>query len=405
MRVAFVNPAAELGGAERSIVTLLEALPASAPDIGLHLILGDEGPLAEEARALGVPVSIVPLPQAVARVGEAGLRVASPLSTVGQLPRVSLGVATHGLGLARVLLQLAPDIIHTNGLKSHLIAAAVRPGRSRLVWHLQDFIGQRRLGRPLLSALRPRAHLVIADSEAVASDARAHLPGIPVTAVYNSVDTERFSPGPADGEALDQLAGFPPAERGTVRIGLVATYAIWKGHEVFLRAAGLLADQLGLPPMRFYVVGGPVYRTSGSQRSETGLRRLAAEVAPTAAVGLVPFQRETAAIYRALDVVVHASTEPEPFGLVIAEAMACGRSVVVARAGGAAELFTEGLTALGHTPGDPASLAAAVRRLAAEPALRRRLGSAARAHAVERFPARRFAEDVIKAYESVIHHS
>src|SRR5262249_14978265 len=70
------------------------------------------------------------------------------------------------------------------------------------------------------------------------------------------------------------------------------------------------------------------------------------------AAGLVPFQEDTAAVYRALDVVVHASTQPEPFGLTIAEAMSCSRPVVVARAGGAAGLFSRGPHALGGPPRD-----------------------------------------------------
>jgi glycosyltransferase involved in cell wall biosynthesis len=80
---------------------------------------------------------------------------------------------------------------------------------------------------------------------------------------------------------------------------------------------------------------------------------------------------------RALDVVVHASTSPEPFGLVIAEAMACERPVIVSVAGGAAEIVTLGVDALGHHPGDAEGLAARMTELAIDPALRRRLGSAA----------------------------
>ena len=80
---------------------------------------------------------------------------------------------------------------------------------------------------------------------------------------------------------------------------------------------------------------------------------------------------------RALDVVVHASTEPEPFGLVIAEAMACGRPVIASRAGGAAEIVEPGVDGLSFSPGDVGQLAGAIARLAADPDERRRLGEAA----------------------------
>ena len=53
---------------------------------------------------------------------------------------------------------------------------------------------------------------------------------------------------------------------------------------------------------------------------------------------------------RALDIVVHASTEPEPFGLTIAEGMASGRAVIVSAAGGAAEIVQDGVDALTCAP-------------------------------------------------------
>ena len=103
----------------------------------------------------------------------------------------------------------------------------------------------------------------------------------------------------------------------------------------------------------------------------------------------VPFQNEPAAVYQAMDIVVHASTEREPFGRTIVEGMACGCAVVVANDGGAAELFTDGVDALGYKMGDAQALAARLDELVGDPALRARLGREARASAVERFSAER----------------
>ena len=77
----------------------------------------------------------------------------------------------------------------------------------------------------------------------------------------------------------------------------------------------------------------------------------------TEVVGFTGYVDDVPAALRSLDIVVHASTEPEPFGMVIAEGMAARRAVVAARAGGAAELFDDGVDAIGHTPGNAAELA------------------------------------------------
>src|SRR5262249_54761573 len=108
-------------------------------------------------------------------------------------------------------------------------------------------------------------------------------------------------------------------------------------------------------------------------------------VGPAGRLGFAPPQDAPAAVFGALDVVVHASTRPEPFGRVIVEAMACGRAVVAAPTGGAAELFDDGVSALACPPGDAGALALALRRLIGDPALRRSLGDARRARAGAQF--------------------
>ena len=106
---------------------------------------------------------------------------------------------------------------------------------------------------------------------------------------------------------------------------------------------------------------------------------------------------------RALDIVVHASTDPEPFGLVIAEAMACRKPVVVSRAGGASELIEPGVNALAFTPGDAAELARCIEELAGDANLRERLGRAGRSMAEQRFHRRRMVSELTPIYESLVH--
>jgi glycosyltransferase involved in cell wall biosynthesis len=79
------------------------------------------------------------------------------------------------------------------------------------------------------------------------------------------------------------------------------------------------------------------------------------------------------------DVVVHASRSPEPFGQVVVEGMAAGAAVVATVGGGPSELLRDGVDGLLVPPDDVAAMAAALRRLAADPAERLRLGLAAQA--------------------------
>lgn len=405
MRLLFLNPVAVLGGAERVLLDWLVSLRAAAPSAELGLVTFVDGPLLAEARALGVDARVVPLPEGLLRLGDSGQRGRNRLVAAASLALRGARAGGAGLGFLRALRgavgDFRPSLIHSNGVKSHVLATAVKPARVPLVWHIHDFLGERPLASGLLKPCAVRADLAIANSGAVARDTRALFPRLPVHVVYNAVDVERFAPeGPR--APLDGLAGLAPAPEGCLRVGLVATYARWKGQEVFLEAAARVRAERPGVPLRFYVVGGPLYETPASQFSVRELRELAERHGLGEHVGFVPFQARPEEVFRALDVVVHASTRPEPFGRTIIEGMACAKPVLVSRAGGAAELFTEGQDALGVEPRDARALARALLSLVDAPERRKSLGEAARAMAVRRFSRERLGREALPLYEALV---
>lgn len=111
--------------------------------------------------------------------------------------------------------------------------------------------------------------------------------------------------------------------------------------------------------------------------------------------------RDVAGTYAAADAVLFPVTWDEPFGLVPVEAMAVGRPVVGTATGGARDVLADGDNALVVAPGDPAALAAAVRRLAADPALRERLRAGGTATAA-RFTQDRFAGGLLELVSEVV---
>jgi len=150
------------------------------------------------------------------------------------------------------------------------------------------------------------------------------------------------------------------------------------------------------------VIGGPIYRTDGSQHSFAELRRAAGDLGLEQHVGFTRFVPESSRAMRALDVVVHASTSPEPFGLAVAEAMACGRAVIAVDAGGTREIFHHEKDAIGVAPGDSEQLASALVRLSADVGCRERLGAAARRAMEQRFNRERLPKQALAIYRSVL---
>lgn len=399
MRVMYLAPTGQLGGAETSLLAILASLRRAEPSWPLHVVMAADGPLASAAAQLGVTTTVLPYTPALATLGEHSAASAggSYLRLAAQLGRASASVAAYVGELRRAIHLFGPDLVQSNGLKMHLLGAWAT-GSVPLVWHLHDYLGSRPLTARLLRWNVSRCATVIANSHSVADDARASLGnGVKVVPIHNAVDLDRFSPR-GDRADLDRLAGMPPASADTVRVGLLGTFARWKGHETFLRAIAQLPPKM---PIRAYVIGGSLYQTDGSQYSADELRQLVSSLDLTSRVGFTGFIRQPETALRALDIVVHASTLPEPFGLVIAEAMACGRAVIVSRAGGAEELVTPDVDALTHTPGDVRELTGTVAALAADPHLRARLARAGRATAERAFDQSRLASDLVPVYRSV----
>ena len=375
------------------------------------LMLAD-GPLRQALIALGARVEVVALPDAVAATGDSRLvgrnavsdeaKVqASTVSSTWKRIQSCLGLPNSGFRFVRFLWQLKrsirlikPDLIHSSGIKSHLCLALIQAPRCPVVWHIHDFFSHRPRVQQLIRLASRRATGCLAISQSVKRDIGIVAPRLPVRLLENCVDTERFVSGSGSPAELDRAGGLSNVfVVPRIRVGLIATYANWKGHDVFLRAIQKC------PTVTGYIVGGPIYTTTGSQWTECNLRDQAAALGIADRVGFVGFQSDPVWIYQSLDIVVHASVRPEPFGLTIIEAMSCGRAVVVSNAGGAAELFTDMHDAIGHQLGDCESLANAIQRLAEDPALRIAIGSNARKSVLGRFTTDEFGRKLVDSYQ------
>jgi glycosyltransferase involved in cell wall biosynthesis len=397
--IVFLSPTGQSGGAEAALVEILAGLRESHPSWSLDLIVASDGPLVGGARALGIPVEVVPFPPSLAQLGDwnVGRGFWSRAAFIARCAGTAWPAVRYLRRLHRLLADRGPSVIHTNGFKMHVLGAWARPHGSAVLWHVHDYVTRRALMATLLRFSRHRCSAAVANSRSVADDVTA-LCGRDLTVhpVWNAVDLSRYAPdGPrAD---LDALSGLPHRD-DVVRVGLVATFARWKGHRTFLAA---LARIPASRRVRGYIIGGPVYATSGSQVTLDELKQEAASLGVADRVGFTGIVSDSSTAMRALDVVVHASTDPEPFGLVIAEAMACGRPVVTSAVGGARELTQADVNALVHAPGDVDGLARAIETLAVSPSLRAQLAQAGRATAERSFTRRRLVNDLTPIYEGL----
>jgi glycosyltransferase involved in cell wall biosynthesis len=273
-------------------------------------------------------------------------------------------------------------LVHSNGNKTHLVSLGMRPASpARLIWHVRDFLLDRTPERLLVRLANHCVAAVIANSRAVGARLeRLGLRSARLHVVPNGVDPDTFTPTGAHAALREQFRW--PADAPLV--GMIGVLARWKGQHVFLAAVRELAARR--PDVRFVVVGAEIYRTRGHGGYEAELRGLVRRWGLQDVAALTGFRDDIPDVLRALDVVVHASVDPEPFGRVIIEALACGRPIVCTHGGGVDEIVADSpLQGLQVPPGDAPALARAVEALLAAPAERCRLAAVGRARVQDRY--------------------
>jgi glycosyltransferase involved in cell wall biosynthesis len=231
--------------------------------------------------------------------------------------------------------------------------------------------------------------LLIDGSTAVSADVRDTLvqrTGLPrrgLRVVHNGIET---------AHDIDVPPHLPHLAEGDVRIGYFGRLSPEKGVDDLLAALALLAPSA--PHVRTLIVG------DGPERER--LVAMTASLGITDRVTFLGFRPEARRIMEEVDIVVHAPVY-EGFGLVVLEAMAAGRPVVVNDApGGLREIVVPGTTGLMVPSNQPDALARALATLAADPCERQRLGRNGRLRCERRFSAQVMAERVAACYEALI---
>jgi glycosyltransferase involved in cell wall biosynthesis len=140
----------------------------------------------------------------------------------------------------------------------------------------------------------------------------------------------------------------------------------------------------------------------GDPGYEEELRRRASGLGLGERVVFTGHRDDVADVLEAIDVVVHASVEREPFGMVIAEAMAARKPVVASRDAGPMEIVADDVSGILVRPGDAEEIGTAVLMLLGDPALARRMGEAGRAIVEEKFTVERHVELTEQVYREVL---
>lgn len=342
--VLFLSHAAGFGGAEIFMRDLI--LRSNSEGAGWEAAFLQDGPIAQELICEGIKVNLLPLDSRVL-----SLKRGSRLRDI--FPAI-YGLASSLKNISRLVNNYA--IICANSQKALFLGAlAARSRRKKFVWIMHDLLDDHSFSPIMRKAVVYFANYfcdaVVANS--LATKAALISCGVDrkiISVIYNGFD---FSDQVFNVDAKQLKMSIFGREKfdSSATVGLFGRVAHWKGQHVLIEA---LKEAPGIQAI---IVGDATYQ---NQEYFTQLQKSIDLCGMRDRIKLLGFRSDVVDLIRLVDIVVHTSIDPEPFGRVIVESMAQGKPVIAARGGGVPEIIEHEKTGILVESADSKALARAI---------------------------------------------
>jgi glycosyltransferase involved in cell wall biosynthesis len=354
------------------------------------VVFRDENRVAEQMRDAGVRVLVIPAYEPLVFDSPHLNRWLAPLKKGVNFVRGGLGQV---LAVRRLLTRERIDLVNFNNsvtISHEWMAAAFSMGIPCIT---------HQMGIPLRYSVVSRVFArrqdaVICLSHAIFDAMRESGLDLPrAEVIYSAFDPSRYS-FRDDAPTLRERHDIPP---NAPVIGVIGNIKEWKGQETAIRAMGLLASSH--PDLRCILVGATA---QSDQPYRERLDRLCVELDLRDRVIFAGSQDNPIDYMRLMDVVMHTSTSPEPFGIVLLEAMLVAKPLISTTIGGPAEIVDDGVTGHLVEPGRPEALAEAVDRCLRDPAGAAAMGARSKERLFDKFAIERTVLATTDRYDRVL---
>lgn len=339
-RLVFLAISSELGGAERSLLDLVGVAQKESPHVPL-VVLPRQGPLHHYLHDLNIETVFLKLPSLVESLSRKN-KISFLLFAIFGLPSYMM----YYFRVKNLLSTYNVHSVHSTGIKNHILCCLLTMDTPYHYYiHLRDFITSKLLVTFFSIFSKRKTLHWMAASQAITKNLNWHIP-----IFYDGLSESVFYRNPTD--ALKKQLGLNPT---ATLIGHAAALTPWKGQMIFIEAASEILKTR--KDLHFVIIGSPIYKTNHFKNYDVDLKNKVKDLGIESHVHFVPFIKNSREIYDGLDLFVHSSLQPEPFGRVILEALFCEKPVVAAGAGGVLEIMRgDAAREFLHTPGDASSL-------------------------------------------------
>ncbi|MFO0754194.1 MAG: glycosyltransferase family 4 protein [Thermodesulfovibrionales bacterium] len=376
-----------VGGSYFSLLYLLQGLDKTRYEP--HVLFCQEHPLLSEFRKVTPHVYIADFSPSSSKGGR------EVFGCLTFIPRFFCDIVLKQRVPWKMIRAIRPDMVHLNNgyaaLHEWIVSCLLQ--RVKIVVHDR--------GTPYPCSFRTR--LLVRYLDAIISVSESYKRNIirqglkvkRISRIYNGLALEAVGGdvAPGDGDRVREEFGV---EKDAPLLGIVGNIDRWKGQMVAVGAVRKIRERY---PSVVCLIVGAVCRGAEGYRRE--LDAYVREHGLEGKVIFTGFRHDVPRIVNALDVLLHASIEPEPFGRVLLEGMAFAKPIVATDGGGVPEIIVRGVTGLLVPMNDAGALADAALYCLDHPDEARRMGEKGKRRLVEEFSGSRVAREVERVYEEV----
>ena len=365
--ILFLHSSSELYGSDRSLLNITKYI--NKEKYNVHVILPCDGPLVEEMKKVpGVTVVIYSV--AVLR-----RKHLSPKGIFSYFSDYSKSVKF----IKKYIKENNIDLVDTNTAVVFPGAVAAKKAKIKSAWHIREIIKNKYENKFISMMMKRYANLIIANSKA--SGAALKVPESKIRVVYNAVEDKPIVEGTHEG----------------IVVGMAGRINRWKGQKLFVDAAKLVSEKH--PEVKF-VIAGEAY--TGEEYLKDELIEYINNKNLSDTVSLLGQVNDMPGFYSNIDMFVLPSTQPEPFGLVVIEAMNYGLPVVATNHGGPVEIIDEGVDGYLVDWMEASQMAFRIMELVENPEKRNAMGLKGQQKKREKFSVNAMVLNVEKVFEELL---
>lgn len=346
--ILFIHQSAELYGSDKTMLYFLSELDKT--QYFPVIVLPFDGPLKTELEKNNIKVVIAPV-----------LKLYRKMFTPKNLLKFFREYKQGVNALDELNKEHNFQLVYSHTLAALIGIMFAKKRKIKHLWHVQEIIAKPKafnLAFKKILSMKSN-HKVVYDSIATMNfwiKGNKEL-AAKSEAVWNGIETSNI-PTFSENQIAEVRKDFFRSNNDETVIALVGRINSWKGQQLLLSAFNILAKTD--PGIKLVYLGSA---PPNQEIFEIDLKNKVKEFGLEERVVIIPFQNEITKFWNSIDIAVVPSTEPEPFGMVVIEAMLAKKPVVASNHGGPTEIVLDNATGYLFEPNNHQSLAEALQKL------------------------------------------